>query len=306
MASDGRVNLLLVGSDSRSSSGNDEKSLRTDSVILVSIESATGKTALFTFPRNLVNAPLDGVALDGAYEKDQFPGFLAYLWSTAAQSPDKFPGSEGVTGDECLARFDCTRGWRALAGTVQVMAGLQIDGLIAVNLNGFVALVNNLPAGGLWIDVPERVVDDLYYNSQRVLTPLDIAPGCQFMTGEVVLAYVRSRHQDSDFERTRRQQSVLQQLRSQVDPLALLPHLAGLTAVARENLFMTMGQSDLPPLIELASKVDATRLYRVIFDPNTVDALGGMGGIATKVNGIFDEPEPKAEPKPAEKTCPDK
>jgi len=302
MAADGRVNLLLVGSDSRSDAGIDESSMRTDSIILLSIEVSTGKAALFNFPRNLVNAPLTDVARPGAYDNDKFPEFLGYLWLTAAQNPDKFPGAEELSAEECAIRFDCARGWRALAGTIQQMAGLQLDGLVALNLNGFVDLIDNLPAGGVWLDVPEPVEDDAYFNSKRELMPLHIPAGCQFLDGEMTLAYARSRHQDSDYERTRRQQYVLEQIRRQIDPLALLPRIPALLDVARANLFMTVAESDLTPLAELAGRVDADHIYRYTFGPNFIERVGGMDGIPIKVRDIFSEPEPSPSSVPAR--CP--
>ena len=50
---DGRVNLLLVGSDSRSDDGVSAASIRTDSMLLLSIDVASCKAAMFSFPRNM-------------------------------------------------------------------------------------------------------------------------------------------------------------------------------------------------------------------------------------------------------------
>ncbi len=96
---------------------------------------------------------------------------LNALWRRAGENP-AFPGSEGV-GQECAQQFDCTRAWRALTGTIQQMPGPEIDGIIAVNLKGFISLVDNLPEqcvakdmrvqlgnkdcyGGIWLNAPQR------------------------------------------------------------------------------------------------------------------------------------------------------
>ena len=48
-----RVNVLLIGSDA----GDDRIGVRTDSMMIASIEPKTGQTILFSFPRNMQNVP---------------------------------------------------------------------------------------------------------------------------------------------------------------------------------------------------------------------------------------------------------
>src|SRR6185437_8487194 len=52
-AVDGRYNLLLLGGDA----GSDRFGLRPDSMTLVSVDASSGRTVMFSFPRNLQNAP---------------------------------------------------------------------------------------------------------------------------------------------------------------------------------------------------------------------------------------------------------
>lgn len=212
---DGRLNILLVGSDSRSDDGVSAASLRTDSMLLLSVDVADCKAALFSFPRNMTDVPADSVTRypDWLYiptENGQhYNGYLFGLWRDAAASPSQYPGSDGI-GPECQKQFDCERGWRALTYAIQQMSGVNIDGVIAVNLKGFVDIVANLPGSGVWLDIPDALQDDAYYNSQQQLYAVDFQPGCQFLGPEDTLAYARSRHQDSDYQRERRQQFVLQ------------------------------------------------------------------------------------------------
>ena len=69
-SADGRFNVLLLGGD-----GSDSRAgVRTDSLILASIETATGKTVLFSLPRNLMRAQFpEGSALHDLYP-DGFTG----------------------------------------------------------------------------------------------------------------------------------------------------------------------------------------------------------------------------------------
>jgi LCP family protein required for cell wall assembly len=277
------LNIILAGSDSRSDEGAGSASIRTDSMMLLSIDIASCKAALFSFPRNMEHNPLSRYpewfhipTEDGG----EFNGFLLALWQRGAQSGG------------CADQFDCEAGWRALTYAIQQMAGVQVDGVLSVNLKGFVGLVDNLPGSGVWIDIPYRLQDDAYFNSQQQKMDVDFRPGCQFLNGEEALAFSRSRHQDSDYQRGRRQQIFLQQVRKQLDPLALLGSLNNLIAAAEQNLFMTFSQTDFPYLAQIASHVDADRLYRVDFAPARLTELGSMDGMSTKIHDIFSEREP--------------
>ena len=215
---------------------------------------------------------------------------------------------EGISGGDCQQQFDCVRGWRALTGTIQEFTGQSIDGVVAVNLNGFVALVQNLPQGGIWLDIPDALVDlpgpcDFDPNTtarttthSRRSAPVNFEPGCQFPNPEEALAYARSRHQDSDYQRERRQQFVLAQIRKQLDPIGLLPHVSGLLQVAAQNIFMTFPDEDIQYLAQAASRVDADRLYRVDLAPAQVTQMGSMAGIRDAVTNVFDGPEPTPVP----------
>jgi LCP family protein required for cell wall assembly len=287
---------LLVGSDSRDDEGTGNNSLRTDTMILLSIETATCKAAMFGFPRNMVNAPLPPESA-AAYPNGRFPDLLFGLWRRAAEQPQSFPGSEGIDGATCSRSFDCIRGWRALTGTVQQMAGVQVDGVIAVNLHGFEALVDAV--GGVWLDIPVAVHEDRYRTaSGKIIEPLDIPKGCGFFNGELALAYARSREQDSDYQRMRRQQYVIAQVRKQFDPLALLPRAPELIAAANQNLFMTIGEADLPHLAQLASGVDADRLYQVRFVRQRMNTDADIASMRQQVRDIFGRPEPRPTPTP--------
>lgn len=306
---DGRLDILLVGSDSRSDDGVSAASLRTDSMLLLSVDIADCKAALFSFPRNMTDVPADSITRypDWLYiptETGQsYNGYLFGLWRDAAASPNQYPGSDGI-GPECQQQFDCERGWRALTYAIQQMSGVNIDGVVAVNLKGFVDLVENLPGGGVWLDIPAPLSDDAYFNSQQQLYPVNFQKGCQFLDPEDTLAYARSRHQDSDYQRERRQQFVLTSIRKQLDPLALLPHIPGLLNAAQANLFMTFSNDDFPYLAQVASRVDADRLYQYDFAPAHLVPLGSMAGMQAKVQNIFSEPEPQPQAQQPGDACP--
>ena len=247
-AKDGRLNLLLIGSDA----GPDRWSLRTDTIIVLSVEVNTGRAALFGIPRNLIGVPLPPESA-AATRSGRFPGLLNALYVYAMAHPRDFPGGDA-------------RGMRAVSGAIQELLGVRLDGMVVVNLAGFVSLVDEL--GGLWIDIPEPLVDTKYPiedGSRLIRVAFDA--GCQRLDGRMALAYARSRHQDSDYGRMRRQQTVLLFLRREVDPVALVPKAPALLKIARDNLWTTLRRKDLRELARLAATVDARRVDRVVFTP---------------------------------------
>lgn len=277
-ARNGRLDLLLIGSDA----GPDRWSLRTDTVIVLSVEVETGRAALFGIPRNLVGVPLPPESA-GATKTGHFPGLLNALYVYAMGHPDAFPGGDA-------------RGFRAVSGAVQELTGVRLDGAIVVNLGGFVRLVDAI--GGLWIDVPERLVDRAYpLEDGSGHIRLDIRPGCRHLDGRLALAYARSRRQDSDYGRMRRQQAVLIALAHQVDPVALVRKVPDLLDIAKRNLWTTVRRSDVRGLAELAARVDTDHVTTVRFVPGRYPSHlddATIARIRRVVRTVFDGPPPRA------------
>ena len=247
-ARDGRLNLLLIGGDA----GPGRWSLRTDTMILLSVDLATARAAMFGIPRNLTNVPLP-TPYAASYSRGVFPGLLNALWR-AGQDHSKWPGS------------DRTRGYRALSATIGYMTGVSVDGLVSVDLNGFIRLIDAL--GGIDIKVPYRIYDKHYPKEDgsgtRVLV---IEPGPQHMDGSTALAFARSRHQDSDYGRMSRQQILLLAVRKQINPCTMLPKLPDLVEIAKDSLYTNIPLEELPRLFALADQIDTRRIERYAFTP---------------------------------------
>ncbi len=97
---------------------------------------------------------------------------------------------------------------------------------------------------------------------------------------------------------------MLPQVRKQLEPVGLLPHVPTLVGVAQANLFMTIDDTDIPFLAQVASRIDADRMYRYDFAPAKLNRLESMQGLAEKVNNIFSEPEPNPTTRPNQEPCP--
>jgi LCP family protein required for cell wall assembly len=173
---DGRLDVLLVGGDA----GPGRWSLRTDTLIVLSVDVKSGEAALFSIPRNMVNVPLPKESRN-ARPCGCFDQLINGLYVYASGHDRAFPGNDDV------------RGLRAVQMTIGELIGRKLDGMVVVKLNGFVKLIDAI--GGLDIKVPEAVYDQRYplENGKGYVT-VSIKKGAQHMNGHRALAYARSRH----------------------------------------------------------------------------------------------------------------
>jgi LCP family protein required for cell wall assembly len=289
-AADGRLNLLLIGSDA----GPGRWSLRTDTMIVLSVDVRTGHAALFGIPRNMVGVPLPPESA-AAFPNGRFPDLMNALYVYAMDHPDRFPGGDA-------------RGFRAVSGAIQELLGVPLDGAVVINLTGFVRLVDAI--GGLWIDVPTPLVDDAYpLETGSGHIAIDIEPGCHHLKGRIALAYARSRHQDDDYQRMRRQQAVLVALAQQVDPIALLPQVSDLLDIAKDNLWMTLRREDIRSLAALAADVHLGSVKTIQFSPPaypeylTTAEIERIRGVADSVFTDWSSAV-SASPNPTPQACP--
>ena len=204
---DGRLDVLLVGGDA----GPGRWSLRTDTLMVLSVDTVTGDSALFSIPRNMVNVPLPKESRN-AFACRCFPRLINSLYVYASSHPGSFPGK------------DDTRGLRAVQMAIGTLVGRKLDGMVVVKLQGFVKLVNAI--GGIDVTVPEAVFDERYpLENGNGYVQIYIKRGKQHMNGRKALMYARSRHQDSDYGRMERQQIVLTAIGKKLlkEPLAHPP-----------------------------------------------------------------------------------
>ena len=279
-ASDGRLDVLIVGGDA----GPDRWSLRTDTMILVSVDVKTGRAAMFGIPRNLYNVPLPS-RLARLFPNGAFPQMINALYVYADQRPALFPGGK-------------SRGYLALGAAIEALTGVDLDGIAVADLRGFVKLVDAL--GGLNITIRKSLYDSHYpLEDGSGWIEVYFKPGKYHLNGRMALAYARSRHQDSDYGRMHRQQEVLMALRNQVKPICLVARVGELAKIAKSSLWTNIPVKALPGLLELASRVDTRTIKRVYFNPPTYRMIlqkDDVQRIRKVVRDAFKGPAPKPDP----------
>jgi LCP family protein required for cell wall assembly len=226
MVGEARVNVLLLGGDA----GPGRWSLRTDSMIVVSIDPATGDTVMISVPRNLTRLPFPpGTAL-----AERFPSGFNDLANAV------YPY---VNQHRELAGGGADAGAQAVKLGMAQLLGMPIHYYVLVDMAGFVDVVDAL--GGIDLNVPQRVPSPGNPPGAKHPVPAWIEAGQQHMDGTLALTYARSRTGDSDYARMTRQRCVLAAIATAASPAAVatgLPALVGAfgaavrTDIPRERL----------------------------------------------------------------------
>jgi LCP family protein required for cell wall assembly len=254
-----RVNVLLLGGDG----GEDRDGVRTDTVIVASIDTDTGDTTLLSLPRNLENlpfpadSPLAAVYPDGFEAGEESESLLNAVYRNG---PAQYPDILGPT-DNAGADF--------LKLGVGEALGLTIDYYVLVNLDGFSRLVDAL--GGITVNVN-------YYvpvggePSTRSLPDAYIAPGPnQHMDGATALAFARGRFGLTDYDRMARQRCTIDAIIDAANPVTLLQQYQELAATTQDIVSTDIPRSALSDFVDLAFLVKDATTRSVVFDVNLID-----------------------------------
>lgn len=246
-----RLNVLLIGSDV----GPDRTGIRTDTMIIVSVDPETGDAAMISMPRNMHRIPLP-TGVGPQSDCHCFPKLLNDLWYEANLHPEQYPG----TGEP---------GPRALKTVLGGLVGLDIHYYAMVSLQGFVGVVDAL--GGVTIDVPARVVDETYPHEDGVtIENVVIEAGNQHLDGHRALAYARIRRHADDYARMNRQRCVLGAVLSQSSPVELLTRYGALAEVMKDHLETDIPRDRLRDFIDFLPKLSTDRIGVLSIDRDYV------------------------------------
>jgi len=151
--------------------------------------------------------------------------------------------------------------------TVEDDFGVRVDRVAVVDFSCFQSAVD--AAGGVTIDVPQRLVDEAYPTTSGSVTQVVFEPGRQTIDGERALQYVRTRTPDSDFGRIRRQQQVLSAIVDRLHNPAVAARIARAViarcpdagtevSLADVALFGALGVASGPPRFQVLDESTVT------------------------------------------------
>ncbi|MGB0191402.1 MAG: LCP family protein, partial [Nocardioides sp.] len=249
-----RVNVLLLGGDG----GEGRDGVRTDTVILVSIDTTSGKTVMFSLPRNMMNAQFP----EDSPLHDLYPyGFSGYgddgsymLNAIYRNVPALHPGVLGESTNE---------GADAIKQAVGGSLGIGVDYYVLVNLKGFQEIVDAI--GGITVNVNTRVA--INGNTDAGIPPTGwIEPGPdQTLDGFHALWFARGRYGSDDYQRMDRQRCTVAAIIEAADPVTLVRRYTALAAAGKEVVYSDIPQSLLPAFAGLALRMKDAKVRSVVF-----------------------------------------
>jgi LCP family protein required for cell wall assembly len=253
------TNILLLGGDA----GPGRWGLRTDTMILVSVHEASGRTALVSIPRNLQRLQFP----PGSPLAEQYPnGFddLANaVFPRVSTNPDLMEAYSG-SGRQPEAV--------ALAEAIGYSLDVEIDGYSLVNMQGFTDVIDAV--GGVTLELGEAVPLPPSIPGEHPL-PSSIGPGLVEMDGAMAIAYARSRSADSDYQRMGRQRQLLAALGSQVSASEALSGFGSVTGALEDSMRTSLSAGDFASLLDRlgdnASIGESVGLVPPLIEPGNPD-----------------------------------
>jgi LCP family protein required for cell wall assembly len=249
-----RVNVVLLGGDG----GVNREGVRTDSVILASVDTETGKTITFSLPRNLMYAhfprqsPLHDLYPHGFTGEGDDGNWM--LNAVYREVPLLHPHLLGTSDNE---------GADAIKLAVQGSTGLRVDYYVLINLSGFQKLVDAM--GGVTVNINEPVAiggrTDLGVPPTGWLQP---GPN-QHLDGWDALWFSRGRYGSDDYQRMDRQRCMINAIVDEADPFTLLRRYEALLKAGKDMIRTDIPRSLLPDFVDLALKTKDTRVKSVVF-----------------------------------------
>ena len=276
-----RLNILLLGGDGAPR----RDGIRPDSQILASIDTKTGKTVLFSLPRNLQHAPFpEDSPLRAFYPNgfdDNYDNLLNAVYETVpALYPEVFEGVAYPGAD-------------ANKWAVEGALGIDVDYFVLINLAGFRELVNAL--GGITVDVEE----DLPIGGiSSPITGYIKAGENQRLDGYHALWFVRSRAYGDDYERMERQRCVIGAIVEEADPVTVFRRYQELAAATKDIVATDIPAEILPDFVELALKVKDAEISSLAFTNQVIDPENPDFGKMQAMVAAALQPQPSAASSP--------
>jgi LCP family protein required for cell wall assembly len=235
-----RINVLFLGIDSSEIRSH----ALTDTLLVASVDPATGSAAMISFPRDIADFPL--------YSGGTYHGKINALMTDADRNHARFPDG-GVT---------------TLTKELGYLLGVPIHYYAAINLDGFEAMIDRV--GGVTI-VNASSIDDPNYGGwkQPGRIGFHLSAGKHTLDGQNALAYVRSRKGagNNDFERARRQQQLLIALEKKLSDPSMLAKIPQLLDDATRTITTSFPPDRLAEMLTLGRSIDDTMITRKVLGP---------------------------------------
>ncbi len=294
----GRISFLLVGGDA----GPGRTGLRTDTMMVATIDTATGDAAIFGMPRNFKYIPLPK-SMHGVWVEEEQEALRA-MWTDDDEDgiPDQWVDLDGdeLPDEPEFESCDCyvemlnsiygrTRSWdrsypgtpdpgmAALRDVVSHLLDLRIDYYVLVDMAAFVRGIDAIGGVDVMVQDPLHVTVSAPWEGAPKAT-VNVEEGMNHLTGFEALAYTRWRWGSSDYARMQRQRCLVRAAAAQADPVTLLTAFPTIASVIEDNVVTDVPASFLPELVRIAGKVNFNDIATVGFVPPTYNDGRALGG----------------------------
>ncbi|MGP6175203.1 LCP family protein [Corynebacterium sp. A21] len=312
-ATDGAVDILLVGSDSRTDAqgnplseeesamlyaGDEEEAENTDTMMLIRVPNDGSSATAVSVPRDTyVNTgDLGNMKLNGVYGTHKFAAEQDL--TAEADAAGKNPDTKKIAEEAKDAGRD------ALISTVADLTGIEVDHYAEVGLLGFVLLTDAV--GGVDVCLTEATQDEF--------SGADFPAGTQTLEGAQALSFVRQRHglPRGDLDRIVRQQAYMASLVNKVLNAGTLTNpakLASMGAAVERSVVIDDGWDVLSFATQLSNLAGGNVTFTTI-PVTSIDGLGDYGeSVVTvdvnQVHTFMDDLLAPVEPAPSEEPADD-
>jgi LCP family protein required for cell wall assembly len=256
----GTTNILLLGGDSAPGRWG----LRTDTMILVSADRASGRTSLVSIPRDLRRLQFPpGTPLFDRFP-DGFDNIANAVYPYVLTKPDLQAqyAQEGLQAEAV-----------AVAGAIGYSLGVRIDDYVLINMQGFLELIDAV--GGVTINLERSVPLPPALPGAKHDIPSSVGPGTVEMDGTLALAFVRSRYADSDYGRTGRQRQLLAALGEQISFSDAIGGFSSVASALSDAVRTSLSPNEFTDLLDTlgdtAAITESVGLVPPLIQPNRPD-----------------------------------
>ena len=224
-----RLDVLVLG---MRGIGEEFGGLLTDTILLLSLDTGSGKIAMVSIPRDL---------------------YIALPYNGKVKINELYSIGYDKAGEKFALNLTKT--------VISQITGVYVDDAVRIDFKGFEKLIDTV--GGIDIYLPEKFTEIEQWKGSGGFT---LPKGQNHLNGEIALFYARSRFSTSDFDRARRQQEILLALKEKLTALNILSNPVKVYSILDiiGNHVRTDANMDISDALALAQQIDYTDMKRLV------------------------------------------
>ncbi len=211
---------------------------RTDTIIVATVDPASGEVVAVSLPRDTARVP---ISADRTYQPKVNLLFQEFLDET---------GTEEAAAQKML---------EALSFTFDV----EIDAFALIGFSGLMRAINAIDGVDVTLDTP---IDDPGFENPDGTRGIHLKRGVNHLNGERALGFARTRHQDNDYERARRQQQLVAAAVEKVRTVGL-ESVPRLLQVVEQRAITDISLSDATAVMEILERADLEARKTIVLGP---------------------------------------